>query len=139
MAERYLLSGRTLPVMPVPHDCVIENIEVTEEYIVFRFENGIHDRPAVKIVHPGARSLVIKYRLADPCFYVYRQEEPTVRGRMPGYKFVEQEELPGTAKGWSYLCHYVGYNAIIIKLWRGRSNLFIDARVDEAEYDWIEG
>ena len=138
MTESYSLSGDSIPVMPLPHDCVIESIEVSDEYIVFRFEKNLYERASIQIVHPGADSLVIRYHLTDPCFYVYRQKKRRKRGEMPDYGYVEADEFPSMASHrLEYINHYAGHNGMIVKLW-SEGEIVIDLRADIVEFEWTE-
>lgn len=39
--EKYYLNTNTLPTIPVPHDCIIKEIQLGNDSLVFIFEDNI--------------------------------------------------------------------------------------------------
>ena len=72
MTERYRLDGELLPTIPVPHDGMITRLEIGGDCITFRFEEDIGRRDAIAYIHPGAKSLIIRYHLTEDGFRLYR-------------------------------------------------------------------
>ena len=64
MKEIYYLNQETLPVMPTPHDNVINRIEENGEFISFYLDANISDEDdGIRFYHPEAKSLIIRYHL----------------------------------------------------------------------------
>lgn len=139
MKELFYLNQETLPVMPTPHDCVIEDIGIEGEYIVFKFEDDINRRDVNVPLRAGARSLVIRYHLvAESCYEILKGIKPCkVFFREGGYKRLQEKALAGLAKSrLEYLCHYVSYESVIIRMW-SEGDVILSMDVDCVEYEWI--
>lgn len=92
--EKYFLNGDTLPTIPVPHDCVIDNIAVENQYIIFTFEQDISYHDSIRYIKPDAKSLVIKFHLANECFSLYKWHKPIKFFADEGfYKCIDSSEL----------------------------------------------
>ena len=57
MVEKYSLNGKQLPTLPTPHDCKIIEVEFKDEYLIFKFGNGINFYDSIKKINPDANSL----------------------------------------------------------------------------------
>lgn len=64
MKEKYFLNGESLPTIPVPHDCVIEKIQLKDQCIEFIFEDDISYHDSIQHYKPDAESLIVRYHFA---------------------------------------------------------------------------
>lgn len=139
MQEIYHLNGDTLPTIPVPHDCVIDNITFENQYIIFTFEHDISYHDSIKYIKPDAKSLVIKFHLADECFGLYKWHKPIKVFASKGfYKCVDSSELFNlTSKKYKleYLYHYVAYQSLIIEMYAS-TTIRLELTVDYVEFYW---
>ena len=138
MKETYYLNGEVLPAMPVPHDCLIEKISVEDEWLVFAFEDDINRHDRANPIKENARSLVIRFHLADETYSLYKYRKPFLRflgeGACVGLK---PEKLFGMPAGsLEYVEHFVGYNSIVIKMF-SQAEVVLEASVDRVEYEWL--
>ena len=146
MKETYFLNGETLPTIPVPHDCVIKKVRLKDQCIEFVFEDDISYHDSIKYYKPDAKSLIIKYHLADdPDDYsIYKWVKPNrllskLFLKDGHYKRIKNSLLTELLEGkfrLEYLYHNVGYCSIIIKLFSGDS-IILDANIDYVEFEWI--
>lgn len=139
MRETYYLNGDTLPTIPVPHDCIIDNITAEKEFLVFTFEQDISYHDSIKHFKPGAKSLVIKFHLADECFSLFEWHKPVRFFADNGYfKCIKSSDLikmPSSEFNLEYLSHYVAYKQIIIEMCY--SNIIrLELSVDYIEFEW---
>lgn len=146
MKEIYFLNGESLPTIPVPHDCVIRKICLTDQCIEFVFEDDISYHDSVRYWKPDARSLILRYHFAhSPAdFSVYKWVQPPrflskLFSKDGHYKRIRNSllaKLPESRFDMEYLYHNVGYCSIITKLF---SNGFIilDAEIDYVAFEWI--
>ena len=139
MTERYRLDGELLPTIPVPHDGVITRLEIGGDCITFRFEEDIGRRDAIAYIHPGAKSLIIRYHLTADGFRLYRWHRRIPLLFPRGYYKEVARPCPEklTAHRLEYLYHNVGYCSVITTLY-SRGYLILDASVDSVEYEWID-
>ncbi len=140
MKEIYSFEKGAIPWLPNPHDCVIKEILRKDGCVEFRFEDGISVHDSVQAQAPGAKSLIIRYRLwddGDDCFSVYRCELPKRPfRRKTRYTELDQSrlaELPMGKMPLEYLQHYVATFRILVVL----STAVFTADVREVEYEWI--
>ena len=76
MKEIYTLNSDPLPWPPVPHDCLITDIRIQDRVLEFTFEEDISCHDSIKVLKPGAKSLVMRFNLCgDP----YDQENLLIR------------------------------------------------------------
>lgn len=137
MIQKYYLNTDTLPTIPVPHDCVIDEITFDTEYLVFKFEEDISYHDSIKSINPNAVSLIIRIHLVDQEFDAYKFK---LRGRLggKGYRLIHNKKLLTLRqKNVEYLYHYVGYQSILIKLFQDGDYL-LDLYADFVEFQWIE-
>ena len=138
MKETYHLNGEVLPAMPVPHDCLIEKISVEDEWLVFAFEDDINRHDRENPVKENARSLVIRFHLADETYSLYKYRKPFLRFLGEGaFICLKPEKLFGMPAGnLEYVEHFVGYSSIVIKMF-SQTEIVLEASVDRVEYEWI--
>ena len=137
MIEKYYLNGDVLPTIPVPHDCVIKEITIDDEFLVLKFEDDISYHDSIECLNKNARSLVIRIHLNDPLFYAYEHRLKHVFGG-EGYYLISNEKLQNLCKKHvEYLYHYICFEQIMIKLFCGGYYL-LDVYSDYIEFDWIE-
>ena len=139
MKEIYYLNKETLPTICVPHDCVIKDIQMKDQTLIFIFEDDISSRDSIRAIHPNAKSLIIRYHLTEENgFSVYEWKKTGRFSRKDGcYRRLGNSRLFAYAGHLEYLYHNVGYCSIIIKLFAD-SGVILDAYVDYLEYEWIE-
>ncbi len=135
MKVTYRLDEAGLPTLPVPHDCVIQEIHKEDDRLVFIFEDDISRRDSIRPVMPTARSLIMTFHLTDT-YEVLSRRWNRLRKRSEYIELRNEKALFGTA--CAYLCHYVAYGQIIVKLWRGRTEFMLTLTADSVEYDWGE-
>ncbi len=146
MKEIYYLDGKTLPTIPVPHDCVIKNISLKDRYIEFVFEDDISYHDSVRAIKPEAKSLIVRYRLlrdADDLSVYKRVTPPRLFSKMfskDRYKRIDHRSFSEWTSGKykpEYLYHNVGYCSVITKLFSVNGDVILDANVDRIEFEWI--
>ena len=145
MKEIYYLNQNTVPTIPCPHDCIIKDIRIEKDCLVFVFEDDISYHDSIKSIKPNVKSLVMRFHLLNDEYDV----DLLVQGKAkkllhkPGkYKNIEIDEQKRTCKKListkiEYLYHNVGYCSIIVKLW-SRGSVIFDFTVDYIELEWIE-
>lgn len=140
MIEIYRLDGDTLPTLPVPHDCVIDKITFENQCIVFTFEQDISYHDSVKHIKPGAKSLVLKFHLADECFNLYEWRKPVKVFADKGYfKRIDSSELfklTSSKCRLEYLYHYIAYQSLIMELC-ALTTIRLELTADYVEFCWI--
>jgi len=139
MKETYYLNRETLPTIHVPHDCVVQEIRMENQALVFLFEDHISDHESIQAIHPTAKSLIIRYHLTEEdSFSVYQWRKPQNSSQENGcYQCLDNVQLFQFAGHIEYLYHNVGYCSIIIKLCAD-NEVILDANADYLEYEWIE-
>ncbi|MBP3446493.1 MAG: hypothetical protein J6K64_04375 [Clostridia bacterium] len=139
MLETYFLNGDILPTIPVPHDCVIENITIENQCIIFSFEQNISYHGSIKNIKPDAESLVIKFHLTDECFSLYKWHDPIKLFADEGfYKCIDSSELFKLASmkyKLEYLYHYVAYQSLIIEMCAS-TTFRLELTADYMEFYW---
>lgn len=133
MVEKYNLNGKQMPTLPTPHDCKIIEVEFKDEYLIFKFGNGINLYDSIKKINPDANSLVIKYHLNQPevCVYKYK---PRFYGK--AYEFVNNKKLIKKHTNLQFWYQYVTYNQIILKLFSD-VEIIVKFECDYIEYEWL--
>ncbi|MCR5848691.1 MAG: hypothetical protein K6G75_11325 [Lachnospiraceae bacterium] len=140
----YYLNQKELPTIPVPHDCVVNDIVLSGNFIEFKFEDDISQYDSIQYHKPDAKSLIIRFHLKDDPedYSVYQWVMPQKPFQKDGcYKRIENGKITEMTKGeykLEYLYHNVGYCSIIVKLWAG-SEIIFDADADFVEFEWIKG
>lgn len=138
MIEKYCLNRDTLPTIPVPHDCVIKNININGEFLTFTFNSDIANYDSIKFTHPDAKSLIIRFHLLSDdgdSVDVYRSV-PDKTGEWFDYKHINTDEFTAlSGEQLEYLYHYVCYGQMMIKLWY-TSYFLIELSSDYVEFEW---
>lgn len=132
MKELYYLNKNELPTLPYIHDCVIKEIELNDDYLIFKFEDDISDYDS--ILNKNYKSLIIKYHLIENLF-VFKSK----RLFNKEYYYLLEDNKINKLKDLEYLYQYVDFYSLIIKIVRGRDYYIFDLDVDYIEYEWIEG
>lgn len=70
----YYLDSTELPTIPVPHDCVIDSVSFSDNFLILDFEQGISIYDSIQHICPDAKSLTIKMHLIDT-FYISRSNK----------------------------------------------------------------
>ena len=55
----YFLDKAEVPTIPVPHDCVINDISFSNDFLVLDFEQDISRHDSIKDIHSNAKSFII--------------------------------------------------------------------------------
>lgn len=140
MIETYYLNDKTLPTIPVPHDCVIKNVSIDNQYIIFKFEDDISYHDSIKYIRPDAKSLIVRYHMVvEDSFSVYKWNKPKKFMLKNGYyECLDNSSIVNFSSGnLEYLYHNVGYCSVITKLFE-KGFILLDAEVDFIEFEWIE-
>ena len=140
----YPLDAETLPTIPCVHDCAISRIEADTEYLSIFFDDEPSQIESVSRIRPGAKALIIRYHLCDPLIFVYhqfRKKREDGQGYEIGYlEYDSKEEFLNAATDMKllYLSHYLGYNAVMLKLWAHDAphEVWLDFNADAVEYRW---
>ena len=144
MKETYSLNSDPLPKPPVPHDCVIQKLEIRDSFLRITFEDGISRHDAIKYLNPEAKSLIMRFHLPDDPDdrdnLLIRLESP-VRFRRQQCRILDISQLEKLTKDNSrleYIDHYASCstNSLIIIL-GGSSTVHMEMTTDFIEYDWI--
>lgn len=142
MIETYYLNKSELPIIPTPHDCVVKDVRLDGEYLIFTFEDDISGYNSIEYYKPEAKSLIIRFHLTDTYVRVYARQKPIRFLHKPGVikelDFIKKNgEMINLLKAdLEYLYHYVGFESIIVNLWSKRG-IVLDMDVDYVEFEWI--
>ena len=142
MKHVYYLNEKTLPTIPVPHDCVIKRIQLTDQCIVLIFEDDISYHDSIRHIMPEAKSLIVRYHFADDgnSFSIYQWTASRKPFSKVGYyKCIDNRMLTKIPEGKykvEYLYHNVGYRSIITKLF-ANGYIILDAEIDYVEFEWM--
>lgn len=134
ITETYHLDEASLPVIPVPHDCVVKRITVEGRTLVFRFEEDIAQHESIQQYRPNACSLTMRFHMIgdEPCeVYRWRRRIPWI-GRAKCWLPAAIRDLAQTEQ--MYLTHRVGEGSAVITL----ADAFVDAQVDRIDMIWTE-
>lgn len=143
MKEKYYLNTNTLPTIPVPHDCIVKEIQLINDSLVFVFEDNISNNDSIKCIMPNAKSLIVKFHLVNDTSDVslYMKTKPGKLLHKPAvYKEIDISKrcnklihLPDNRL--EYMYHNIGYCSIIVQLWAS-SSIVMNITADYVEYDW---
>ena len=61
--ETYSLDGNNASSIPLPHDCEIKDIREDDDYLIIDFEDDISYHDAIRVVHPDAQTLTVRFHL----------------------------------------------------------------------------
>ena len=145
MKETFYLNQKILPTIPVPHDCIIKELHLEDDYLILIFEDNISHHDSINSIRPNAKSLVIKMHFVDDVndLQLFIREKPDFvlhkAGAYNEYDLLEDGKNLSllTNNKLEYLYHNVGFCSIIIKMWSSGSIIF-DIASDYIEYEWIE-
>ncbi len=139
MTEIYYLNGDTLPTIPTPHDCVIDKVDIDEEYVVFTFEQYINYHDSIQAIKPNAKSLVMKFHLADSCLDIYERRKPNrIFAKNGYYRAIDTAAFLKIAESdckLEYLYHYVAYQSLIVELC-AKTTIRLELTTDRVEFYW---
>ena len=68
MKEMYHLDTKIVPTIPVPHDCVVKEIRLEDNILIFIFEDDISYHDSIQNIRPGAKSLMIRFHLIQDIY-----------------------------------------------------------------------
>ena len=138
IVETYDLTGKALPTISTPHDCVIKEIAMAESWLVLSFEENIARHESVQYSHPNARMMQMRIHLLDEEFsllaYERRRYENVYVERKPKKLF----ELARREEELVYLRHLVGYGEMQIELFQSAGGILVDLCADRVEMEWFE-
>ena len=147
MRETYYLNHKNLPTIPEPHDCIIKEIRLEEEKLIFIFEDDISYHESIEYTRPEAKTLTITFHLKCGIYDInlLKRNKPYRLFRTAGI-YREMDLSKSTAAlldlpdlELSYLYHYVRYNAMVIELNALRaSSVILELTTDYVEFDWID-
>lgn len=137
MTETYRLDEIRKPAyLPCPHDCLIKEIRIEDDFLTLIFEDDISYHDSFE----AFKTLKIRYHLPlKDCISVLEQKIQKCFFKKK-YYFVKAEPkdlIKMTKVELSYLYHFVGYREIIIEL-ASPFEVFLNIETDYAEYEWIE-
>lgn len=142
MTERYCLKESVLPAIPVPHDCVITDIEEEDEFLIFRFEDNLSYHDSIQAIHPSAKGLTIRFHKLNGFFAedmeMYRYKSS---GHQSGYMQRNPKKLFKLAhrgkRPLEYLEHFLAPNTMVIHL-SSKNSVILRIFTDYVEFEWIE-
>ena len=144
MKEIYYLNAKELPTIPVPHDCIIKEITVEDDSLVFIFEDDISYHDSIKNTRPDAKSLIIRFHFLNDINDIQtfmRKKPDRLLNKTGVYKeidLINQRNIliENSGKKLEYLYHNVGYCSIIVKLC-SLNSVILDMDIDYVEFEWI--
>lgn len=146
MKEIYHLDKNELPVIPTPHDCVIKEIRLEDQNLIFIFEDDISVHDSIQCQKPQAKSLIMTFHLQNDIYDIsllQRKGHALNRlfHKLGIYKEIDiykqiSKLIDLSSVKLEYLYHYVGYCSIIVKLW-SKDNIILDITADYVEMEWI--
>lgn len=135
MIEKYYLNENKLPVL---HDCLIDDMEIKDGFLVFVFEKDISYHDSIIALKPEAKSLIMRFHLIESDFDVFKWKTKGFFSKFEGFMRIENDKILGKQKKeLAYLYHNVGYQSIIIKLYQA-GYILLELEVDYIEYEWIK-
>ncbi|MEG1814209.1 MAG: hypothetical protein RR337_13045 [Clostridia bacterium] len=135
MIKRYELNNNSLPNMPCVHDCIIKEVHINEDFLIFIFEDDISYHDSIKYISPNSKSLIIRYHLID-IFNTYKWKHKLSLTKGEGFILEKNDSLIKMAEDrLEYLYHSVGYQTVMLKLW-SKGSIIVDISADYVEYDW---
>ena len=141
--EKYYLNTNTLPTIPVPLDCIIKEIQLGNDSLVFIFEDNISNNDSIKYIMPNAKSLMMKIHLVNDLsdISLYMKTKPgKILHKSSIYKEIDLNKqcdklLHFPDNRLEYMYHNIGYCSIIVQLWASNS-IVMSITADYVEYDW---
>ena len=146
MKEIYYLNKNDLPVIPTPHDCVIKEIRLEDQNLIFVFENDISNHDSARYYKSEAKSLIMTFHLESNIYDISFLQRKGHRFNRIFHKLGVYKEIDIykkinrltslTSSSLEYLYHNVGYCSIIVKLW-SKNSIILDITADYVELEWI--
>ena len=132
----YHLDRAELPTIPVPHDGIINNISLSDDFLILDFAEGISAYDSIQEICPNARTLTIKIHLTDTIdvYQMKIRKFPKYKRRYEELDFAELVRL-AKQRRLEYLYHYLSYRALIVNLSCG-TNVILSLQTDAIEYIW---
>ena len=132
----YYLDKTEWPTIPIPHDCIVKGISLSDDSLILGFEQEISTYDSIQHICPNAKSLTIKIHLIDT-FDIYQMEIRKFPKFRKLYVELDFNKLVNLVKQKrvEYLYHYISYQSLIVNLYCG-ANIILDLRTDYIEYIW---
>lgn len=147
MKDTYCLNGKELPVIPTPHDCMIKEIRMEKQELIFVFEDDILGHESAQFLKTEAKSLIMRIHLLHSIYDItLLQRKNHIWDRIfhrPGvYKEIDIVKYPRKLIGLSsgcleYIHHNVGNLSMIIELF-SPDEIILNLTADYVEIEWIE-
>ena len=130
-------------MIPIPHDCVIKEIQFDKNGLIFIFEDDISYHDSIKSIKPDAKSLTITFHMSkdidEMTLYTKRQ-----RRLFRSKSFYEETDLTHDKdkllalanNRLEYLDHYIGYKSIIVNLF-SLDDIVLHLNADSVEFNWF--
>lgn len=138
VVETYSLTGKALPTIPMPHDCVLKEIALADGWLVLSFEENIARHESVQYSHPNARTLQMRIHLLDEEFNLLAYEHRRYENVYVERKLKKLFELARREEQMEYLKHLVGYGEMQIELFQSAGSILVDLYADRVEMEWFE-
>lgn len=134
----YYLDKAEWPTIPVPHDCVINDISFSDDFLVLTFEQDISVHDSIQHIHSSAKSLIVKIHLIDT-FDIYQMKIRKFPKFKRFYAEIDVNKLTSLVKQKrvEYLYHYVAYQSLVVNLYYN-TNIILNLQTDYIEYIWKE-
>ena len=134
----YYLDKAEWPTIPVPHDCVINDISFSDDFLVLTFEQDISIHDFIQHIYSNAKSLIIKIHLIDT-FDIYQMKIWKFPKFKRFYAEIDFNKLASLVKQKrvEYLYHYVAYQSLVVNLYYN-TNIILNLQTDYIEYIWKE-
>lgn len=133
MLEKYELDGKNRANLFTPHDCIIKEVKIENDFLVFIFEDDISYHDSIKYHKDNIKSLIIRYHLIDG-FNVYKYNFKSLM-KKEGYFLISNEKfLRMSGQRLEYLYEYVGFNSVVVEL----SNILLNVSSDYVIYEWLD-
>lgn len=134
----YYLDKAEWPTIPVPHDCVINDISFSDDFLVLTFEQDISVHDSIQHIHSNAKSLIVKIHLIDT-FDIYQMKIRNFPKFKRFYAEIDVNKLASLVKQKrvEYLYHYVAYQSLVVNLYYN-TNIILNLQTDYIEYIWKE-
>lgn len=137
VTETYGLTEERLPTIPVPHDCEIREITLSDGWLVLSFEEEIARRDAVRCIHPNANTLRMRIHLTEEDFELYAYERRRYECVYVRRKPKKLLELARRECALQYLNHFAAYGAMRIELFQESGSLAVELRADRVLLEWL--
>ena len=134
MKINYDLSGKngSLPLIPVPHDCIVEHITETENAVSFEFSADVCEYDSVRAMGLNFHGPTISVNLSDPTFFIYEKKKSG--SKIKEIFDAEDFRKKICGKKLEYLNHFVNENDFVVVL----SDYILAFTAYSVEFDWKE-